>query len=312
MLPVGDHTPQDFQLPASTYVEKIKKYIRRFFYPVYISINHQFLSRKFKAVNFQPDLWLWGQRGNDYERHRRRVDNIFSLKGKNILVAGCGTARDIESWLKYEPESIHGIDWFSYKRAWEMWKSHISESGSNTCITFSQGDLTCLEQIPNESFDLIASDAVFEHIRDFPGALKEFYRILRPQGIIYATYGPLWFCWGGDHLSGYEALTSGYNHLLLDQSEYEVYLGQLGKFIHSEEDGRTWVEHDLFSRLKPREYLTHLEEHGFKKIFMSAIIEPSSVACLKSSKFDAKRLSGLDNIDLIVTGMTIIYRKDIS
>lgn len=309
MLPQGDRTPADYQLPVTAKGEQAKRLLRKFLYPIYNAINHQFLVRRYATSDFQPDLWLWGQRGNDYERHRRRVAHFLPLKGRDVLVAGCGTARDIESWVELKPRRIVGIDWFSYERAWAMWKQRFSQKTPSVEVHFAQVDLARMSEFPDACFDVVSSDAVFEHLKNLPEVLTEFHRILRPGGVLYATFGPLWYGHGGDHVSGYDAVTSGYNHLLLKEEDYQHYLEGMGAYTHSEHDGRTWIEHDLFSRLKPRQYLHCLEQAGFKRLFVSAIIDPLAIACLEHPQFDKSLVERFDHLDLLISGMTIIYER---
>lgn len=309
VFPQGDYTPTDYRLPVTTVGEWIKRFLRQFIYPIYNAYNHRLLARRYATADFKLDLWLWGQRGNDYERHRRRVERYVSLGGREILVAGCGTARDIESWIRFKPQRIVGIDWFSYARAWTLLKRHYAQITPATEVHFAQADLAHMSDIPDASVDVISSDAVFEHLKNLPEVLIEFHRILRPGGVLYATFGPLWYGYGGDHVSGYDAVTSGYNHLLLNVEDYQHYLDNMGTHTHSEHDGRTWIKHDLFSRLTPRQYLDCLQQAGFKRLFVSAVIDPLAVACLTAPQFDKTKVAHLDHLDLLISGMTIIYER---
>lgn len=307
--PTGDHTPDEFHLPERKLSEVLKRLIRSTIYPIYNTINNERLSRRYATDDFCPDLWLWGQRGNDYERHRKRVAKFMPLKSRDMLVAGCGTARDIESWVRFSPKSVLGVDWFSYARAWNLWQRRYAEVAPEVKVNFAQVDLARMDDYPDAAFDLISSDAVFEHIKNLREVLSEFYRVLKPGGLLYATFGPLWYGYGGDHVSGYDGLLSGYNHLLLNGEEYQLYLKKLGAHSHSEHDGRTWIAHDLFSKLTPRQYLTYLEEAGFKRLFVGAIIDPLAVDCLNNPMFNASGVDRFDILDLLVSGMTIIYER---
>lgn len=312
MLPVGDHTPTEFVLPQDSLAEEFKKPIRRYGYPIYNLFVHKWISKTHaKNTSLHVDQWLWGQRGNDYERHRRRVNHYLPLAGKKVMVAGCGTGRDIESWLPFRPELIIGVDYFNYQKAWKLIADKVAQKYSKTKVVFQQGDLTNLSQFSNDLFDVIGSDAVFEHVKDLSSVLKEFHRLLKPGGIVYATFGPLWYCWGGDHISGYDGLACGYNHLLLKLDDYERYLNGAGEFKHSEHDGRTWIKNGLFSYLKPKEYLGLLEGYGFERVFTGAIIEPRAVRYLAAHVDQRKYLERIvsDPLDLLITGLTIIYKK---
>ena len=293
-----------------TFKEKIKNIIRRpFNYLLTHKKNKNAKVYFSKFVGYDVDKWLIGQRGNDYAAHRRRVNKFINLNGKKILVAGSGIGRDIPSWLKYNPSQILGIDFFNYHNAWALVKNHFSKK-SRTIIDFKRGDLSKLDFIESNSFDVISSDAVLEHVKDLESVMYEFNRILKPGGILYSTYGPLWYSWHGDHYSGWDKLENGYNHLLLDKEKYEKYLSKKPFFEHSEDDGRTWIENDLFSYATPKEYLKIIEKSGFEKCYVANIIEQE---CLNFSNIHREKWELLINqhqaIDLLISGMSIIYRK---
>lgn len=310
MLPTGDHTPPDYELPLTAWSEQLKKPLRRLVYPAWNALIDPYLAMCFAEDGFRPDLWLWGQRGNDYERQRRRVNHFKPLAGSDVLVAGCGTGRDVDSWVAMNPRRVSGLDWFSYDKAWGMWRERFAQVAPEVEVRFGQADLSSLDGIPEASFDVVGSDAVFEHLRDLPSVLGQFHRILRPGGVLYATFGPLWHAWGGDHVSGYDALESGFNHLLLDHEAWQEYLDGIGERAHSEHDGRTWIEHDLFSRLRPVEYLDRLHAAGFKRRFVGAIIDPRVVAFLKQHPEKAQCLLARHSVlDLVVSGMTVIFQR---
>ena len=308
-LPAGDRTPADYRLPAEQALEPFKRLVRRYAYPAYNAVNHARLSPRYSMPEFRPDLWLRDQRGNDFERHRRRVSRMVPVAGRRLLVAGCGTGRDVESWVRLRPRRLDGVDWFSYERAWALWRERFLEIAPDVEIRFAQADLADLADCEDGSIDIVSSDAVLEHLPDVPAVLREFHRVLRPGGILYATFGPLWFSWGGDHVSGYDGLASGYNHLLLEADAYRQYLEGMGAQSHSEHDGRTWIQHGLFSRLTPAEYLRCLDQAGFRRRFVGAILDPNAEACLADSDLGPRLLGRFARLDLLVSCMTVIYER---
>jgi SAM-dependent methyltransferase len=310
VLPEGDFTPASFAITVPEQLEWLKRPVRRFAYPVLNAINHYGLAARYASDAFKPDLWLWGQRGNDYERHRRRVNSFLPLRGARILIAGCGTGRDLASWVAWSPAKVLAADWFSYDRAWACWRERFAATTPGTEVRFMQADLAQLSELDDASLDVVGSDAVFEHLKDLPAVLNEFRRILRPGGIMYATFGPLWYGWGGDHVSGYDAIGSGFNHIHLPHEEWLRYVDAASGQEHSEHDGRTWIRHDLFSRLRTDQYLQYLESAGFERLFASAIVDPRAVAAL--DHFPNLRASLLKQHalrDLLVCGMTLIGRR---
>jgi len=233
--------------------------------------------------------------------------SLTEVRGKSVLVAGCGTGKDIPWWVPYQPSRILGVDYFNYRRAWDLL---IRAYGETVPISFIQGDLQSLESIGDQSFDIVGSDTVLEHLQNLPNALREFYRILRPRGILYASFGPLWYCWGGDHLSGYDDNASGYNHLVLKRQAYEDYVDGAGEFSHSEADGRTWIKNDMFSHLTPQEYLAALDDAGFEKVHLGVGLEPRAEECLRRNpELKARLTAEFGEFDLLVKSMTIVYRK---
>jgi SAM-dependent methyltransferase len=310
MGPEGDRTPVDWSIPKNTFSEQIKKPLRRLLYPIYLKMINPFLEKRYAPLsdlNCQVDQWYWGHRGIEYELLRLKLHRLYRIKGSSVLIAGCGTSRDIPTWIPYQPSSIIGVDYFNYKRAWV---SVTKKYAHKTKLSFMQADITKLIHFDNGTFDIIGSDAVFEHLKDLPSVLNEFFRILKPNGVVYATFGPLWYSWGGDHISGYDDIASGYNHLLLEREAHKDYLDKAGEFSHSEHDGRTWITNDLFSYLRPNEYMNELNKAGFEKLFLGIILEPRAVQCLADNPtLRTKLLEKNNEFNLIVTGMIIIFKK---
>jgi SAM-dependent methyltransferase len=308
MLSEDDKTPSTWSLPDASFTElRLKKPLRRLLYPTYLKIISVLLRRRFDLHNtLGVNQWYWGHRGLELELLRSKLNRLIGLEGKRVLAAGCGTGRDLPSWLIYRPAILIGVDFFNYKRAWEA----LTQEYRAYPLHFRQGDLGDLKDIEDDSIDIVGSDAVFEHLRNLPAVLQEFRRILKPGGIVYATFGPLWYSWGGDHISGYDSIGSGYNHLVLNPEDYQRYLEQAGEFSHSEHDGRTWIYHKLFSYLRAKEYLGLLDEAGFTRIHLGVVLEPRARRCLRENPdLRAQLLRIADELDLLVTGITLIYRK---
>jgi len=304
-----DMTPTDWFLPKPSFWERgMKRPARRLLYQGYLKFIDPVLRKRFDpSGRYRADQWYWGMRGLDYAALRRKVNNLKSIRECSIVVQGCGTGKDVPSWVEYRPKALMGIDLFSYKRAWEQLKKQY---GHLTSLTFGQGDLESLPEIASESIDIVASDAVFEHVRNLKTVAKESHRILCRGGILYATFGPLWFSWGGDHLGADQALKDGYNHLLLPPEAYRASLNDMGEHSHSEEDGRTWIRNGLFSYLRPNEYLQILEEVGFRREHLGMVVEPRAVRCLELFP-EVRRLvhAQVDPIDAVISAMTLIVRK---
>jgi SAM-dependent methyltransferase len=43
-----------------------------------------------------------------------------------------------------------------------------------------------------DSVDAVISSSAFEHVHDLPAVLTEMYRVLKPGGMLYSHFGPIW------------------------------------------------------------------------------------------------------------------------
>lgn len=86
-------------------------------------------------------------------------------------------------------------------------------------VRLEEGDVTALDY-PDESFDVVVSNTVLEHVRDLPAAFRETRRVLRPGGIAFHGVQP-WFGPEGGH--GLCTLDFPWGHVRLDDAEFAAY-----------------------------------------------------------------------------------------
>lgn len=290
---------------------RIKPLARRGLYPA-LNLASTWWHRRRHAWPLPPDLVLSSQRGNDYARHRRRVSALLGgLAGRSVLVFGCGSGKDLPSWLEHQPGQLVGTDLFAYPAHWQA----LQASHPHTSVDFLSGPEAAASLTP-ESFDLVASDAVLEHLKTPEAELQKIVRALKPGGLFYSTFGPLWYAYGGDHLSGWDSPANAYAHLVMSPDDYAAYVEAyrpVNAVERPEDDPRLWVREDLFSRLDLDEYATLLTQTlGLKPVFVAYILEPR-FGKLQSEQPETVRAvlekTGKSLRDLEVTGMTFIGRK---
>ncbi|MEH2337580.1 class I SAM-dependent methyltransferase [Nostoc sp.] len=253
----------------------LKRLLYFIFRPLLSLYASKYLSKEILQI-LKPSLLLPG-RGMPLEDRRCWGAYRCDIKNAVILVQGTGTGWDVISWARLKPKKIIATDLFEFKDSWTE-IIHYCKEKLNVEIEFYQSPLEDHSFLEDESIDLCASDAVFEHCQDLKSVLKESFRVLKPEGSLYAGYGPLWFSAGGDHFSGRGGLQNVFNHLLLDSEQYMKYFLS---FLQTNEDfqsGGRYVELDLFSRLSTQEYCNLFQKVGFQIKDLILQLDPKSLA----------------------------------
>ena len=114
----------------------------------------------------------------EQELRAQTVLGLLAVKpGESVLDIGCGNARDIARIAKYGGQVV-GVDISAgMVAAAGQELDRMGVSG----ITLQVGDATSLD-FPDASFDKILCSEVIEHIPDASQALREMWRVLRPEG----------------------------------------------------------------------------------------------------------------------------------
>ncbi len=102
---------------------------------------------------------------------------------KTILDAGCGQGRN-SLYLKKEGFEVIPVD--ASEEACRLTKKLFQQN--NLSVTPIRLELQNLDALRSESVDAIVSVTVLTHILDPELVLKEFYRILKPGGLVIADF----------------------------------------------------------------------------------------------------------------------------
>jgi SAM-dependent methyltransferase len=211
-------------------------------------------------AELRPSLVL-PEKGFPLIARRRWALGQGDIHNKILLVQGTGNGWDLVSWARFRPRKIIGVDFYPFE-SWNEITRYVLERYSVEA-EFHASPLSELSFIPDATIDYCVSDAVYEHIVDLYSVLKEMWRILKPGGVVYATYGPLWYCAGGDHFSGRGGLKNVFNHVLFDTDKYKQYFKAQRVEFEDFQSGGRYVELDLFSKLTTREYLQCFAQSGY-------------------------------------------------
>ena len=124
-------------------------------------------------------------------RHRiSYVLNLFNIKNKKVMDAGCGHGILLYN-LSKRGASCTGFD-YSDRYIKETKKNFKKLNVKN--FKLIRGDLTKIH-LPDNSFDIIFCLDVLEHIPSVEQAIKELKRVLKPNGrfIISAPTENMWY-----------------------------------------------------------------------------------------------------------------------
>lgn len=197
-------------------------------------------------------LWVLPERGFPIIARRQWANAYRPLAGTSLLIQGTGNGWDVVSWAKHHPRIIHAVDLFAFE-SWPQVTDYV-EKEYHVKVEFHKSSLDQLGFLDRESIDLCASDAVFEHLQNLESVMRETHRIIKPDGLVYATYGPMWYCAAGDHY-GRGSLIDVFNHLLLDEGDYEKYVQRYKQPLEDAQAGVRYLELDMFSRLRTEDYM---------------------------------------------------------
>ncbi|MFC1488294.1 class I SAM-dependent methyltransferase [Thermodesulfobacteriota bacterium] len=289
-------------------MEGFKAKLRPIAHPIIINLHQPFLRRRFGDLGLSvPHQIVWGSRGGGTKFLVQKVTRYIPLRNKRLLLIGVGFGPDLADWTQLSPGYIAGTEILNYSRAWEIIKKHFG----GMRIEFFRTTGSSLSCFDDDSFEVVSSTAVLEHVQDVPALLSEVSRVLRPDGVATFSLSPLYFTFGGDHFSGNDHFKNGFNHVLLDEKEYMNYLDSIPYRDEDMADGRVWILQKLFSYLKPAEYVDAFLQY-FDILFLRVHLSPKAIKFRKEypdlyDQMVDKR--GLLPTDPLVSGMEVFLKK---
>ena len=117
---------------------------------------------------------------NDHYARYQFVTEHVSIFGESVLDVACGTGYGSMHLANQGAAEVIGVD-LSWQ-AIEYAKMHYSHPK----LRFVIGDATTLA-LASGYFDIIVSFETLEHIKNYEGLLRETYRVLKTNGIIFIS-----------------------------------------------------------------------------------------------------------------------------
>jgi ubiquinone/menaquinone biosynthesis C-methylase UbiE len=210
-----------------------------------------------------------------YVYRQYRVENEDSIRdffyysahidfsGKRVLDVGCGQGKKT---IYYSDRCMRatGIDInkSSIKTACEFAREHKKD------IDFLVADGLCLP-FKRNSFDLVISNDVFEHIKNPKKSFIEMERVVKKGGHLCINFGPLWRSPFGGHLWLKEFFGAPWIHLFFPAEIIKNMLITFGKYTEKEYEQ---IRH--LSRITVPEFEAMLKQKGFKILHFELITYP--------------------------------------
>ena len=194
------------------------------------------------------------QLNNDLKPKTIKFNKSFS--NPSILIAGCGTGKQVIKALSYQNAKIIAVDLSLASLSYA--KICVKEINKLENVEFIQGDILQLKKL-GKKFDVIESVGVIHHMKNPQDGLKVLLDLLEPHGFLkLGLYSEL----ARKHIVkirefiAKEKLTSS----ILD-------IRKVRELIMSNKDNNLFQKltfnHDFYSTSSTRDLIFHVQEHRF-------------------------------------------------
>lgn len=136
----------------------------------------------------------------ELERVANGFGDFWNLTGKDVLDLGCGLGGKTAAYARLGAASVTGLDLRSYSLQAAAAENRLRNPEPNS-VGFCLSDAAAMS-FADESFDVIVSVNVLEHVDDLYFTLRECMRVLRPDGVMLFHFPPFYSPWGA-HLEGW-------------------------------------------------------------------------------------------------------------
>ncbi len=187
----------------------------------------------------------------------KKWEKYFS-PGANVLVVGCGDGVELK-YIADRCRSVIGIDVSAEEI--EKARKAVEMCPNVECMLVSDSILPFSDQ----EFDVIFMHNVCEHIIDIERYFREYYRVLKDNGVILNFFAPLFYSPYGAHLKF--ALNLPWGHLMFGfKSVQEI----RNIYYPGFKDDNSWEEWGL-NRITENRYLNLVRKTDFKHVYYTAV-----------------------------------------
>lgn len=238
------------------------------------------------------DQVLFDNRGNHPTQQIRTTGRFVPIAGSRILAVGCRHGRELPLWLRHGAESVTALDYVARPDAWAPFRVPHR-------VQFLAGDARRLP-FRDDTFDIVSSEALLEHVQEPDRAIAEFHRVVKPGGVVYSIFGPLYFTSGGAHYGG------EFEHLLQNHDDFVRWLK--ARNDPGDEEGLGYLDAGMFSYWTADQYLR--EFHKYRILSSAALLAPEARRFRQRHPLEWARLREKHTErDLLISGLAFWSRK---
>lgn len=185
---------------------------RQFDLPLFLALNEEYAARRVADPPTEPARLL-----DRTVRRAERVDALLAVRGKRVLDVGCGRGQLAHRLASEHGATVVGVDIEQYPE----WAEHVHPN-----LTLRRLDLTEAHDLPPESFDVIYSYSVLEHVRH-PFRMLQVCRALLAPGGRFLLVAHLYRSATGSHRS--REVFFPWPHLLFTDDVFERFYESQGR-----------------------------------------------------------------------------------
>jgi len=246
---------------------------------------------------------------------------LNGINNKSVLEIGCHSGANSFRIAELGAKNVMGTEFSGYKidsigekllleevnDELKVYRNKISKFFSKTDkVTFVDDDI-CNSNLVENTYDLVCSWDVFEHLSDPAKALMNIAKVLKPEGISIHEYNPFHCLNGGHSLCTLDFL---WGHAQLDQDDFLRYLKKI-RPLELKKAGAFYNKG--LNRMTLNELVQHSKSAGLEIVALFKFTKEQHVRMLNMDILDRcrKNYSSIVAEDLVTPRIIVVHKKTI-
>jgi SAM-dependent methyltransferase len=187
-----------------------------------------------------------------HQRYIQKLETLTDIRSKDIAVLGCSYGAECKLLVEAGANSVTGYDL----------DPQLGKHFSHEKVSYCRQSIAEIDIVSN-SFDIVYSVAVFEHVHRIAEAFNEAVRIAKPGATIMIISSPLWHAPYGNHMIS-TLKNMPWCHLLFSPSQLVSEIERINPHLIESKESLSIIERIFdpvyFNRYPPAAYLTAVDQ----------------------------------------------------